>query len=141
MPVSYTHLEAGRQDACRVGSRGTRAVGEEPRNPKGEGRACRWGVPKDLRRAVYADERRARAPVSYTHLFLQTGKIAQETIDKSFEDAYDAGLEEDREFYALDRLWAEAPRIELGVENEAPFDIEGETEEDAARIIPAQDEA
>lgn len=49
--------------------------------------------------------------------------------------------EEDREFYALDRLWAEAPRIELGVENEAPFDIEGETEEDAARIIPAQDEA
>ena len=42
--------------------------------------------------------------------------------------------EEDREFYALDR-------IELGVENEAPFDIEGETEEDAARIIPAQDEA
>jgi len=46
-----------------------------------------------------------------------------------------------REFYALDRLWAEAPRIELGVENEAPFDIEGETEEDAARIIPAQDEA
>ena len=31
--------------------------------------------------------------------FLQTGKIAQETIDKSFEDAYDAGIEEDREFY------------------------------------------
>ena len=31
--------------------------------------------------------------------FLKTGKIAQETIDKSFEDAYDAGIEEDREFY------------------------------------------
>ena len=31
--------------------------------------------------------------------FLQTGRIAQETIDKSFEDAYDAGIEEDREFY------------------------------------------
>ena len=31
--------------------------------------------------------------------FLQTGKIAQETIDESFEDAYDAGIEEDREFY------------------------------------------
>ena len=49
--------------------------------------------------------------------------------------------EEDREFYALDRLWAQAPRIELGVENEAPFDIEAESEEEAARIIPAQDEA
>ena len=48
--------------------------------------------------------------------------------------------EEDREFYALDRLWAQAPRIELGVENEAPFDIEAESEEEAARIIPAQDE-
>ena len=31
--------------------------------------------------------------------FLQTGRISQETIDKSFEDAYDAGIEEDREFY------------------------------------------
>ncbi len=31
--------------------------------------------------------------------FLKTGRIAQETIDKSFEDAYDAGIEEDREFY------------------------------------------
>ena len=31
--------------------------------------------------------------------FLQTGKVAQETINKSFEDAYDAGIEEDREFY------------------------------------------
>ena len=31
--------------------------------------------------------------------FLKTGKIAQETINKSFEDAYDAGIEEDREFY------------------------------------------
>ena len=31
--------------------------------------------------------------------FLQTGRIAQETIDKRFEDAYDAGIEEDREFY------------------------------------------
>ena len=31
--------------------------------------------------------------------FLQTGRIAQETINKSFEDAYDAGIEEDREFY------------------------------------------
>ena len=31
--------------------------------------------------------------------FLQTGRIAQETIDESFEDAYDAGIEEDREFY------------------------------------------
>ena len=31
--------------------------------------------------------------------FLQTGRIAQETIDKSFEDTYDAGIEEDREFY------------------------------------------
>lgn len=49
--------------------------------------------------------------------------------------------EEDREFYALDRLWVQAPRIELGVENEAPFDIEAESEEEAARIIPAQDEA
>ena len=26
--------------------------------------------------------------------------------------------EEEREFYALDRLWADAPRISLGVENE-----------------------
>jgi hypothetical protein len=31
--------------------------------------------------------------------FLKTGKIAQETINESFEDAYDAGIEEDREFY------------------------------------------
>ena len=31
--------------------------------------------------------------------FLKTGKIAPETINKSFEDAYDAGIEEDREFY------------------------------------------
>ena len=31
--------------------------------------------------------------------FLQTGRIAPETINKSFEDAYDAGIEEDREFY------------------------------------------
>ena len=31
--------------------------------------------------------------------FLKTGRIAPETIDKSFEDAYDAGIEEDREFY------------------------------------------
>ena len=31
--------------------------------------------------------------------FLKTGRIAQETINKSFEDAYDAGIEEDREFY------------------------------------------
>ena len=45
--------------------------------------------------------------------------------------------EEDREFYALDRLWSQAPRIELGVKTEAPFDIAGETEEDSARIIPA----
>nr|DAT36523.1 MAG TPA: Ribosomal silencing factor during starvation [Caudoviricetes sp.] len=45
--------------------------------------------------------------------------------------------EEDREFYALDRLWSQAPRIELGVKTETPFDIAGETEEDAARIIPA----
>ncbi|MDO5751175.1 MAG: ribosome silencing factor [Rothia sp. (in: high G+C Gram-positive bacteria)] len=47
--------------------------------------------------------------------------------------------EEEREFYALDRLWSQAPRIELNVESEAPFDIEGETEEEAARIIPAED--
>ena len=45
--------------------------------------------------------------------------------------------EEDREFYALDRLWSQAPRIELGVKTETPFDIAGETEEDATRIIPA----
>lgn len=45
--------------------------------------------------------------------------------------------EEDREFYALDRLWSQAPRIELGVKTETPFDIAGEIEEDAARIIPA----
>lgn len=45
--------------------------------------------------------------------------------------------EEDREFYALDRLWSQAPRIELGVKTETPFNIAGETEEDAARIIPA----
>lgn len=45
--------------------------------------------------------------------------------------------EEDREFYALDRLWSQAPRIELGVKTETPFDIAGETEEDAVRIIPA----
>ena len=31
--------------------------------------------------------------------FLKTGRIAQETINRSFEDAYDAGIEEDREFY------------------------------------------
>nr|DAI19278.1 MAG TPA: PolyVal ADP-Ribosyltransferase [Caudoviricetes sp.] len=31
--------------------------------------------------------------------FLKTGRIAPETINKSFEDAYDAGIEEDREFY------------------------------------------
>lgn len=31
--------------------------------------------------------------------FLKTGTITQETIDQSFADAYDAGIEEDREFY------------------------------------------
>ena len=45
--------------------------------------------------------------------------------------------EEDREFYALDRLWSQAPRIELGVKTETPFDIAGETEVYAARIIPS----
>lgn len=46
--------------------------------------------------------------------------------------------EEDRAFYALDRLWAEAPRIELGLESEAPL-AEGETEAEAAKIITDAD--
>lgn len=47
--------------------------------------------------------------------------------------------EEDREFYALDRLWSEAPRVELGVENEAPVaeDIDHRADE---RIVRAEDE-
>ena len=47
--------------------------------------------------------------------------------------------EEDREFYALDRLWAQAPRIALGVTHEVPFDLEGESEEEASRIVPADE--
>ncbi|ADP41521.1 iojap-like protein [Rothia dentocariosa ATCC 17931] len=47
--------------------------------------------------------------------------------------------EEDREFYALDRLWAQAPRIELGVTHEVPFDLEGESEEEASRAVPADE--
>ena len=47
--------------------------------------------------------------------------------------------EEDREFYALDRLWAQAPRIELGVTHEVPFDLEGESEEEASRVVPADE--
>lgn len=47
--------------------------------------------------------------------------------------------EEDREFYALDRLWSQAPRIDLGVEGQAPFDIAGESAKEAARIIAAED--
>lgn len=31
--------------------------------------------------------------------YLQTGKVEQSTIDKTFDDAYNAGLVEDREFY------------------------------------------
>ena len=31
--------------------------------------------------------------------YLQTGKVEQSTIDKTFDDAYSAGLVEDREFY------------------------------------------
>ncbi|GAA1751145.1 ribosome silencing factor [Rothia terrae] len=46
--------------------------------------------------------------------------------------------EEDRAFYALDRLWAEAPRIELGVENEAPV-ADAESEEEAEAIITDDD--
>lgn len=46
--------------------------------------------------------------------------------------------EEDRKFYALDRLWSQAPRIELGVKTETPFDLEAEDPRDAARIIPAE---
>lgn len=47
--------------------------------------------------------------------------------------------EEDREFYALDRLWSQAPRIDLGVEGQAPFDIAGESAKEAARIIAPED--
>ena len=36
--------------------------------------------------------------------FLKTGTIAQETIDRSFEDAYKAGVEEDREFYDANKF-------------------------------------
>ncbi|MBM7050440.1 ribosome silencing factor [Rothia sp. ZJ1223] len=46
--------------------------------------------------------------------------------------------EEDRAFYALDRLWAEAPRIELGVESEAAV-AEVETEAEATKIITDDD--
>ncbi|QRZ62423.1 ribosome silencing factor [Rothia sp. ZJ932] len=46
--------------------------------------------------------------------------------------------EEDRAFYALDRLWAEAARIELGVESEAAV-AEVETEAEATKIITDDD--
>lgn len=36
--------------------------------------------------------------------FLKTGTIAQETIDQSFERAYKAGVEEDREFYDANKF-------------------------------------
>ncbi|MEU7991846.1 ribosome silencing factor [Rothia amarae] len=47
--------------------------------------------------------------------------------------------EEDRAFYALDRLWSEAPRIELGMEGETEFTEKVDQEADQ-RIITAEDE-
>ncbi|MDO4916719.1 MAG: ribosome silencing factor [Rothia sp. (in: high G+C Gram-positive bacteria)] len=47
--------------------------------------------------------------------------------------------EEDRSFYALDRLWSEAPRIELGVEGEAEA-VENVDHSADQRIITAEDE-
>lgn len=47
--------------------------------------------------------------------------------------------EEDRAFYALDRLWSEAPRIELGVEDEAAT-LESVDHQADERIITAEDE-
>lgn len=47
--------------------------------------------------------------------------------------------EEDRAFYALDRLWGEAPRIDLGLESEAgAVDTEG-AEADFDIITPEAD--
>lgn len=47
--------------------------------------------------------------------------------------------EEDRAFYALDRLWGEAPRIDLGLESEAgTVDTEG-AEADFNIITPEAD--
>lgn len=47
--------------------------------------------------------------------------------------------EEDRAFYALDRLWGEAPRIELGLESEAgAVDTDG-AEADYETITPDAD--
>lgn len=47
--------------------------------------------------------------------------------------------EEDRAFYALDRLWGDAPRIELGLESEAgAVDTEG-AEADYETITPDAD--
>ncbi|MEX3609837.1 ribosome silencing factor [Rothia sp. LK2588] len=47
--------------------------------------------------------------------------------------------EEDRAFYALDRLWSEAPRIELGVENEAPIVENVDQDADAQTVTEDQD--
>lgn len=47
--------------------------------------------------------------------------------------------EEDRAFYALDRLWSEAPRIELGIENEAEI-LEGVDHEEDFKIVTAESE-
>lgn len=47
--------------------------------------------------------------------------------------------EEDRAFYALDRLWGEAPRIELGLDSEVgAVDVAG-AEADYQIITPAED--
>ncbi|MFW0178867.1 ribosome silencing factor [Rothia sp. CCM 9418] len=42
--------------------------------------------------------------------------------------------EEDRAFYALDRLWSDAPRIPLGLESEAPALEEVDQEKDQQMI-------
>lgn len=47
--------------------------------------------------------------------------------------------EEDRAFYALDRLWSEAPRIELGIENEAEI-LEDVDHEEDFKIVTAESE-
>lgn len=47
--------------------------------------------------------------------------------------------EEDRAFYALDRLWSEAPRIMLGVESESGT-LENVDQSADQRIITADDE-
>ena len=47
--------------------------------------------------------------------------------------------EEDRAFYALDRLWSEAPRIELGVEEEAEVLENVDHEQDFKTISADED--